>query len=122
MIFRHQTPPIDRRCGLHRGTRFRLLPCASSQADRSGSLRQSGGGTKVLREYLAEFPGYSLVAANFQPAGKISPRAAELVNANGNPILVFGDNIDAGIRDFSCSHFVGPIVYLDPPFATVRSA
>src|SRR5437764_14304039 len=38
------------------------------------------------------------------------------------PIFVFGDKSDTGIGDFPRSHFVGPIVYLDPPFATMRSA
>ena len=42
--------------------------------------------------------------------------------ANGDPILVFGDESDTWIGDFSFAHLVGAVVYVDPPFATVRAA
>ena len=42
--------------------------------------------------------------------------------ANGNPILVRSYESDIWIGDFPLAHLVGPVVYLDPPFATMRSA
>src|SRR5213594_4617701 len=42
--------------------------------------------------------------------------------ANSDPILVPGYESDTWIGDFSLTHLVGPIVYLDPPLAAVRSA
>src|SRR6476659_5146089 len=42
--------------------------------------------------------------------------------ANGDPILVACAESDVRMVDLPLSHFVGPVVYLDPPFATVRSA
>ena len=42
--------------------------------------------------------------------------------ANGDPILVACAESDIRMVDLPLSHFVGPVVYLDPPFATVRSA
>ena len=63
-IFRHKTPQIERRCGLHRGTRFRLLPRTSSQAGRSGAVRQDCSRSEILRKNFAELSGHSLVAAN----------------------------------------------------------
>src|SRR5678809_1020813 len=42
--------------------------------------------------------------------------------ADGDPILVFCYESDIWIGDFSLGHLVGPVVYLDPPLAAVRSA
>src|SRR5215475_2306197 len=42
--------------------------------------------------------------------------------ANGNPILVTCDESDVWMVYLSVAHLVGPIVYLDPPLAAVRSA
>ena len=39
--------------------------------------------------------------------------------ANGNPILVCSNESDIWIGDFPLAHLVGPVVYLDPPFATM---
>src|SRR4029078_3850494 len=50
------------------------------------------------------------------------PCAAELVMGDGDPILVFCYESDIWIGHFSLAHLVGPVVYLDPPFAAVRSA
>ena len=36
---------------------------------------------------------------------------------DGDPILVFCYESDIWIGDFSLAHLVGPVVYLDPPFA-----
>jgi len=76
-IFRHQTPQIDRRCGLHARTRLRLLPRKSIQEGRSGAVCQDCGRGEILRENLAELSRQSLIATNFQPAGHIRPRAAK---------------------------------------------
>src|SRR5215831_5593877 len=42
--------------------------------------------------------------------------------ANGDPVLVSGYEGDGWIRYFPFTHLVGPIIYVDPPFATVRAA
>ena len=38
---------------------------------------------------------------------------------DGDPILVFCYESYIWIGDFSLAHLVGPVVYIDPPFATV---
>ena len=42
--------------------------------------------------------------------------------ANGDPILVACAESDVRMVDLPLSHLVGPVVYLDPPLAAVRSA
>src|SRR6478672_223230 len=42
--------------------------------------------------------------------------------ANGDPILVACAESDVRMVDLPRSHFAGPVVYLDPPFATMWSA
>src|SRR5215217_623016 len=40
---------------------------------------------------------------------------------NGDPILVACTESDVRMVDLPLSHFVGPIVYLDPPLAAIGS-
>src|SRR4029077_4306628 len=42
--------------------------------------------------------------------------------ANGDPIFVFCYESDTWIGDLPLAHLIAPVVYLDPPFAAVRSA
>src|SRR5262249_32864750 len=40
----------------------------------------------------------------------------------GDPIFVFCNECDTWVVDFALAHFVGPIVYIDPPFTAIWSA
>ena len=42
--------------------------------------------------------------------------------ANGDPILIACAESDVRIGDLPLSHLAGPIIYLDPPLAAIRSA
>src|SRR5215475_13911764 len=42
--------------------------------------------------------------------------------ANGDPVFVPSHKSDIRMIDFALAHLVGPIIYLDPPFAAIWSA
>src|SRR5205823_4001699 len=92
-----------------------------------------GGGVTVRRDFdffraeasakttPAPFVKFE-VTANFQAGGHISPCALEFPIRHRDPIVVASDECDARIIDLSLSHFVGPVVHVDPPFSAIGAA